>query len=366
MPKTIPPPPPQPSVEETKQAIRFTWGTMLAFFLVFLGISQCYHRDSTMVEYGRKSTHSWNVWRAHNLDMPARRSHSEGKIAWLIGSSIMRESFDEADINKKLAAQESPYRVIKLSVDRGAAGIIFGMLRHADIKSGDIVLHNIAVGNYKKDWLEYIDLPAHQMMELYEAQDFWDLQEWGIADKLEQSSAIPYQFYAHHENHMNGLEKWWISLWQGKSPKKKKPGYQTTFLNYDQKPGPKPSPKHYAYIGKDGLDLSSSHINSIGLHKMRTLCQEQGAELFLIDIPPRQQYMAELVHQNAQAEWKQWRQEQTRIQYFAQQPEDHYYDLTHPNFRGRSHLSNQLVMWLLTPEKGIPAVVTWPIPDYNK
>ena len=37
--------------------------------------------------------------------MEERRSHNGGKILWLIGSSLIRESFDESWLNNQLAIQ---------------------------------------------------------------------------------------------------------------------------------------------------------------------------------------------------------------------------------------------------------------------
>jgi hypothetical protein len=365
MPKPIPPPPPQPSSQDTTDAVRFIRMIMLIMIVGFFGISQCYHRDALVVDYGRETTHAWTVWRAHHLDMEARRAHDGGKIVWLIGSSILREAFDEAKINKKLAQTGSEYRIVKLGLNRGAAGIIFGMLQHAKVQKGDIVLHNIAIANFKKDWFTSINLPAHQLMELYNPEDFWGLREWTLADKLEQSSAIPAQFYTYHESYMNGLENWFTSAVQGTKPEKIKPGYRTRFLKIEEKEILEPSLAHYGYIGENILDFSDGQINIIGLRKITAFCQQLDVPLFLIDIPPRQQYIAELVHQQTLAQWYEWR-DQLEVHYFPQQPEGHYYDLTHPNYRGRKNLSSYLIKWLSNPQKEEPSVVSWPIPEYNK
>ena len=41
------------------------------------------------------------------------------------------------------------------------------------------------------------------------------LSEWGMADKLEQASAVPASFYANHQDFMDGLTEWWVSALKG-------------------------------------------------------------------------------------------------------------------------------------------------------
>ena len=86
-------------------------------------------------------------------------------------------------LNNQLAIQGSEYRVIELGMDQGNSVLAYGMI---PLKEGDLVLHNIALKAYR--WLEFTILPDYQMMEIFEAQDFWEFPEWDIPQKLEQAS----------------------------------------------------------------------------------------------------------------------------------------------------------------------------------
>ena len=77
---------------------------------------------------------------------------------------------------------------------------------------------------------------------------------------------------------------------------------------------------------------------------MRQFTAERGVELVLIDIPPQQQYTAEMIHPTAHAldsvANPKYRHLASRCQ------RQTFYDLKHPNFRGRDTLSAYIVEWL--------------------
>ena len=367
MSKIIPPPPEQPSIEETQEAIRWTWGLMLAFAMLFLGLSQCYHQDALMVEYGRESSHAWVVWKADNLNMKKRREHEGGKIVWLIGSSLIRESFDEQWLNQQLQQSDSPYRVIQFGMDKGNSGIAFGLLHHLDIQEGDIVLHNIALSAFRKDWLKHSGLPAYQLMELYQDEDFWDIQSWTLADKLEQSVAVPRNFYTYHGSYMNGLTNWWVNIVDGDMPKKSVSKHYLNHRRKELQPFAPPSLTSRHYIGVEDFDLSNSQINVQGLQKFQEKVSNVHAELKWLYLPPRQQYMAEMIHpkvvDNFQSYLESWKDSMV---YFSQLPELDYYDLSHPNFRGRKSRNQELLQWLESREMGSFPAIEWPMPEYHQ
>lgn len=346
MPKAIPPPPPQPSESETQQAVRLVFILSAAFLGVFLALSACYHPNATMVEYGRSSATSWNVHRAQHINLDTLRAHEGGRIAWLVGSSILRESFDEAQINQLLENRESPWRVRKFGMTRGAAGVSSGILRHLPLQKGDLVIHSVAMGNFRQNWLAFNGVPAHRLMALMNAEDFWEIGEWTLADKLEQASAVPAHFYANHQDFMDGLTEWWSSALAG-GPQKSKPGFHTTFHRFERIPRQKEGSENPNYFPAEAVDFSEAQFNQQGLKRMRRLAEAKGAELVLIDIPPQQQYTAEMIHPTAQSAWIDWRT-QHRIDVWPQLPEADFYDLKHPNFRGRQTLSSYMVEWLHT------------------
>jgi hypothetical protein len=368
MPRPIPPPPPQPSEEETKLAVRWSLSLLLSVFVVFVGLSQCYHSDAELLDYGRTNSMEWNLHKAKNLDMEKRRAHEngQGKIIWLLGSSIVREGFDEKWINQQLGINNSEYRIIKIGTNRGNAGIISGFIKYLDIKKDDIVLHDVPANGFKKDWIEFSAFTTYNLMLVLDKEAFWKLDEWTLADKLEQSSAVPVQFYANHDTYTKGLTRWFTYLSDKKVPPKPKSKHYLLYRKIEVERYTT-NPKHKSYIGKNGLDFSAEQFNIQGLQKLEQLCENKQAKLILIHIPPRQEYLAKMMHQKTREQYQTYiKNLEQELYIFPQQAEDDYYDLTHPNFRGRKQLSQYLIDWLQNPQKGEFPLVTWPIPEYNE
>ncbi len=192
MPKPIPPPPPLPTLEDTNEGLSFLRNVILVGLGVFLLWTFLYHQNSILVGYGRDNSIAWTVWKAENFDEKKYRPGEEDKIIWLVGSSILRESFDEKMINQKLEEMNVSARVAKFGMDRGAAGLSFALLSKLPIRKGDIVVHGVSPANFRKNWLLEVKIPSYRLMHLYSYEDFWDISEWSLAEKLEQSVAFPY------------------------------------------------------------------------------------------------------------------------------------------------------------------------------
>jgi hypothetical protein len=119
------------------------------------------------------------------------------------------------------------------------------------------------------------------------------------------------------------------------------------------------------YIAADRLSFDSDQVNVWGWSKMQDLAKVQGVELVSIFLPPRQQYMAEMVHPKARLEFLEYMKGfDHRHVFFPQLPEDGYYDLIHPNKMGRKIQSQYLLDWLKHPVQGAMPELTWPLPDY--
>ena len=372
MPKPVPPPPPQPSVEETRAAVRFVAGVSVVAVAAFLLIASGYGPHNVFLPYGRDAAPSWNLWRLEQLDEAALRSHDGGKIAWLVGSSILRESFDEDAINKALAARGDDHRVVKFGIARGAAGVVAGFAEQLPIREGDLLVHNVTLANFHAGWVSWTGLPPDQMMYTVPQEEFWHVDGWSLADKLEQAVAVPTGFWQWHEDVMKGKTAWLEALGTGRKPRKRRAGHHVRFQTVelkdkylDKKRGdPKNDP---IYLDPDCCDLSDAQFNMRGVRRMEALAAARGATLALIHIPPRQEYEAVFVHRDATPAWNRWRAETETLSYAPRPPDNDYYDWKHPNFRGRDLLSPWLVEWLASGRpKGQPASLDWPVPDYNK
>ena len=88
---------------ETRDAARFALGLMALAALFFGVLSLGYGLRAPFVELGREGTVSWMFWKLDTLDAAALRAHPGGRVMWLVGSSVIRESFDEALVNQGLA-----------------------------------------------------------------------------------------------------------------------------------------------------------------------------------------------------------------------------------------------------------------------
>ena len=349
MPKPIPPPPKQPSEEETRLAI--TWlrnFTVVACLLFFIN-AQLYQPDAFFVQYGRNSSQEWAVERIRIIEETKLRSHEQGKIIWLIGSSMMRDAFHEKQVNQDLQDRNSPYRIFKVGMNRGAPGIVAGLMSMIPFREGDKLLVNIHETHFKKEWLTFSELPSYRLMTMYSLSDFWEISEWTLADKLEQSSAIPWNFYTYHESYTKGTTRWLAALTKPKWPKKKRQSYHWTHHPMDKikKFGRGPDSKDY--FDRDGLDFSPTQFNMQGLQKIRRTLSDK-IDVYWLYLPCSEIYRSEVQHEYHQEQFVTWAANQDNIIYFPQAPDDAYYDIKHANTKGRDFYHPHLLNWIQQPD----------------
>ena len=80
---------------------------------VFFTVASLYGPDTFFMRYGRSEAGAWNIWKAERLDEEKLRAHDGGRVLWVVGSSITRDSSDEAWVNTVLEETGSPYRLAK-------------------------------------------------------------------------------------------------------------------------------------------------------------------------------------------------------------------------------------------------------------
>lgn len=330
--------------------VRLVRWLALAAVLIFLGIASTYGNSSAMVSFGRENGSSWNLRKARLLDRSELRAHPGGQIAWLVGSSILRESFDEAAINEVLVKLSSPYRVRKFGQTRGASGLSSGMISELPIQQGDVVIHNVAVENFRESWLEFTDLPDWRLLMALDDDKIWQIEEWSAAQKIELLVARPQDFYRYHEEAMLGWFRWLQAPFRGRLPRKKRRSFHTGFkMVKEHKKLDRVRQKGLLsrnVIASDALDLSSSQFNMQGLGWMREECAQLGVELVLIDLPQREEYRQRFLQPGVWVRWSEWMDAQPELVHFPQPPDADFYDMKHPNSRGRLQLSTHLVEWL--------------------
>lgn len=354
---------------ETRDAARLVLGLMALAALFFGLLSLGYGVRGPFVELGREGTVSWMFWKLDTLDRTALRAHPGGRVMWLVGSSVIRESFDEELVNQSLAERGSAWRVQKFGFNRGAAGLAAGLVAELPIQAGDKVVHNVAVGNLHTDWLRFANIPEERLVSLLTAGELLALKELSLQEKLSALVMIPEGYWRFRDEHMRGLTRLFAwPIWGGDSPKPKTKSYNLTFRTIERE---RKSPRSFAdptryrlYQDLERTDLSPEQINTAGLERMRRLCEARGAELLLIDVPPTRLFQAQLMSPDLQEVWDQWREDR-EVHYFPQIPEDDYFDLIHPNFRGRAALTPALVAWVEDPRRGAPTPVgDWTPPPH--
>jgi hypothetical protein len=338
------------------------WSALVAFVLYLLVASHS-HLDAPLVAVGRHQGSSWLRWRATHLDPLLLRAHPGGKIAWLVGASILRESFDETLINQALAEQGSEWRVVKFGMSRGAAGVVAGLLDDLPIREGDRVLHAPSISNLHRDWLDWTDLPEDQLHQLYTVKELWQIEEWSLQQKIEASLSWPRGYHGHRYEMMEGLYLFLFEapyyLWV---PPQRRWSRQLTTHKQTwvdrQKAPPVPGPGHRGYLDPEDLDLSAGQFNLAGMDRMQRHCEGRGATFTLVDIPYAASYQGRSSSPEALAQWDRWRAQTPALVYAPQLQDDQFYDARHPNAQGRLVLSHWLITWL---EEGGPRGTPTPI-----
>ncbi len=343
---------------------------VLAFAIVglMLVFAIPYSVRGPMVEYGRSNGASWNRYKLKKMSRKKLRLHEGGRIAWLVGSSILRDSFDEKLVNRLLEEEGSEYRVRKFGQTRGASALSAGVVRRLPMEPGDLVVHNVAAENFRRDWVDFSELPGWRLQLWLKPHEIWAIQEWSLAERLEEMVAVPRDFYSFHEDHMEGTRLWltW-AIRQGERPEKRTKSYHLTYKKSELIGRLKSARRRgieSSYRVEDAdFDLSPEQFNMRGLATLRRAAKHGQAELVLVDIPPRQEYQATFLDEGVRKRWDEWRAEQPELVYFPQQLEDDYYDMKHPNSRGRRSLSRYFVSWLNHRQVGAPTPLHWPPDD---
>lgn len=364
--------PPLPSAAETASGLRLlrlSIGVGLVFFTLFLPL---YGPDSPLLRWGRRHSTAWTVLRAEQLSAEAGlrdhdgRSAEEraaaapprpGRVVWALGSSILRESFDEAEINAALGAQGSAYRLRKLGQNRGAPALTAPLLDRLPIAPGDLILHNVALDHFRRDWLGWTKLPKSALARLADPAALWAFEDRGLAHRLEQAAAIPPQFWAWHDEVMGGYSAWTLGLsFYFQRPKPAKPGSLLKFHTFLRAAKMRPAyfeaeRARYSLSAAD-LDLSPQQINAVGLRALRAGAEARGAQLVLLDIAPSAWDQWVWQDESARAAWDALRDGWPELVVAPQLDDTDYYDRRHPNRLGRAKLSAWLAGWIDAPSPG--------------
>ncbi len=319
----------------------------LVFVAVYVGWSLHYHADMTMVQYGRYHAQSWTLWQVRQLDETTLRAHDGGRIAWLIGSSVLRDAFDEEVINTALSERGSPWRVVKLGQNRGASGLSDGLMRKLPIRAGDQVIHSVSPDNFQRSWLEKVGLPEDRLMMMLEPEDLWEIAEWPVQKKLEVAFSIPRDFHRYHDEYISGVAELGEALWFWRRPQKARPGYHTRYRRTREMKWMDRALERLEsseeQLDAEEIDYTPQQFNMAGLINIRTRCATDSVQLTLLDLPHRELYYGQLLAPEVLEAWLTWSGEQGDLVSFPRLPDDHFYDFKHPNGSGRRVLTAHLI-----------------------
>jgi hypothetical protein len=353
VPKPIPPPPPQPSRQETQLAVRWVY-CLAVSLLCFWGLNTLgYHNEGFFVGYGRTTNRSWLEWKMSRTEPASLRNDGQNKIIWLVGSSILREAIDETKLNEKLKKAKSSYRVLKLTQARGTPIISHGLIKKLAIEQDDELLVSVAPENFKKDWLNFTGMTPWFLSFFLDKNEMWAVSEYGLADKLEQWVAVPTPFFTFHYEYQGGVARWLQTPIHG-VPQMDYDLHYLKFRNWDEiktlNKSRRAGKKSRYYLSGRDLDFSEHQVNAQGVAWIQAHVQQRSLALTWLEVPSRPEYRSLFMAPEAQAQWNLWKRQFKNMLTLPQQPNDHYYDMKHPNFRGRFNLTHALFRWILSKE----------------
>ncbi|MCP4807418.1 MAG: hypothetical protein GY913_28860 [Proteobacteria bacterium] len=306
---------------------------------LFLAMAVTYSPTGFPVDQGRDSSLTWNLWKLDRLDVEALREGGDGRVAWLVGASILREAVDE-----EVASAALEIGVAKFGFNRGASGLSAGFLDRVPLQEGDVVVHNVAANNFRHDWISFVDIPHWWLTTLFAPKDFWSFSELSVQERLEGSmNYAPRRFWTNHDDTQDG---WfaattpWLKHRSSKNEHTRHSGRETS-----------PGFRKWALSDRSAdvrrLDLerwdsSPEQFNAWGLERLAETCRAKGVTLILVEVPPTHQMEERLMTPPVLELWDAERKARG-IQRLTKVPDDDYADFMHPNPRGREVLTQDVI-----------------------
>jgi hypothetical protein len=342
MPEPVPPPPPQPNEMQTRTAVRLIVSCIAIAALLFLAVQPLYRDGAALVLLADKTLGAAAVLhKAAALSDRPIRNHASGKIMWLLGSSILRNAFDELEINRALEKAESDFRVLKFGQTRGASMISYGLARKLPIQAGDIIVHSVTAENFHLDWVNHFNVDPDLLNHLIGTRRMWQLPHFEWQKKLELTFTRPTSFFANHRLVEKGLGRLGRPLPDPTYPKHFADAHLIKRLAIARalKPGSK------IHLSRTKLSFKEPQFNALGLRWLRELARGRGAKVQLIYIPPRCEYDKHFMARDLAEAWAKERIRRKFVD-FPRAEEAGYADMTHPNAQGRTLMSDALIKWV--------------------
>ncbi len=321
-------------------AVRLVRVLLVITLLLFIAVTPAFALDGWLADHGREHGLSWNLLRLQELDQDALRAHPSGRVAWLVGPSILRDAIDEEALNAQLIERGSELRAFKVGTDRGAPGIAAGLVAELPLREGDVVVSSMSASNFRKDWLAFADMPTRFVTQTSTLGELWDTRELTVGERLEASvNYFPHTYWSFREETQAGATVWLTIPWDG-WPVRPEARFHTRFRQWETHPAFTRGKLKKGVVRKrrqtlNTWDKSPSQFNRRGIDRMQRRCEQADVDYILVDFPTTELMARKLTGTGVHEAWAEFKQELGAVT-FERPPDEHFYDYMHTNAKGRA------------------------------
>lgn len=326
--------------DETSAAVRLSLGAFAVAVATYLGCGQIVRPDSLAVRIGMRDEYEFVL---RDADAVVR---GDRPVLWLVGSSVVRESFDAQVLEHALNQRDVDVDVEKFAFNRGTPLFTRALLRHLPIRPGDTVLTSLAEDNFTRGWLHEADDLAGAAQFLLDPQDVWALPSLTIRERVELSLSMlpPRTFQRYRDDFGRGIAEQTAARWQGRAPKHRE---NVTFQPFTRGAVQtlRPPDQLTRRVVMDGdLTLDASQENWSALLGWIDDVRATGASPTLLVVPHHPDYGRHFVSDAAVARFNLAIDAlDAPVLRLESGGRDAYADWNHPNDSGRSFYTRSLV-----------------------
>lgn len=352
MPRNVAPsgPPTPEERTETRKAIRLVALCCLGVLVVYGIVAGLVRDDAYLTRLGWHREIHFVLRDVRALE---RDDLGDGPVTWLVGSSILRESFDAEAIEARLAEGGSGHRVRKFAFNRGAPVFAREIVARLPVRPGDRIVTGVAEDNFQWGWLEEQGNFREYAQAILPPSTLLGLDDVAIPNRIEWSlaSTPPAAFYRNQEAYRRGFLRWW--------------GYQLGFLAKQPKPKKNVSYQPFTDIDRrfrgftkqdwtltpDDVAMREGSSNWDALLGMAADAEARGATLHVVYVPSTPTYYRKFVSEPLLADVH--ARVEARVPHWHRLPprtDVAYMDYKHPNNKGRPQFSADLADLLLRAE----------------
>lgn len=329
---------------ETRSSVRLALACAGVGLAVYAACGLLVTDDAAFVRWGTTDEIAF-VWRGAD-----RAEHGEQRTVWLVGSSVVRESFDAASMVDLLGAAGIDADVQKFAFDRGAPVFTRPLLRHLPIHPGDLVVTSVAEDNFVRGWLHEADDLDLYVRFILDPRDAWTIPDLSFRERVDATVTMlpPRGFQRHRDAWIRGLDAWGnYTLGRADRP--------VALANVACQPFTRGGGQHLIdpalikkrVVADDALILDASQENYAALQGWITDVEALGARPVVLFIPHHPDFGAHFIT-TASASRFQTVMAATAPTYVPLPPMGAagYRDWNHPNDVGRAHYTAALAAWL--------------------